>query len=241
MRFLSQVYTIGRGSVGGITYFANQFHQLLARARTSPVQPNTPYQTGIRSAFDGADALWLGLTPAEREAWEDYAPTVQYQGPLGPYTVPGRQLFIGTLALSTYANAIFPDVFEVSTDPPVVAGRFNPGDVQASGYTGATQGIAISLDNPSADLAIVVTDVSLAFNVTRNRYKGPWLSSAKHLETIPLGPHSFNIDRPVGTVGKAIFTRTRCFTAAPHPTAGTPHRLSADFFLRHICEVTPPP
>jgi len=240
MRFLSQVYTIARGSVGGITYTANQWHQLIARARTAPIQPGTPYQAGIRSAFSAADAMWLALDPGDRELWEDYADTVIYQGPMGPYTIPGRQLFVGTLALALYADGIFPDTFVVHDAPPDVAGRFNPGPIEAGVYSGLTQGIAINITNPSSELAIVVTDVSIAFDVTRNRYKGPWISSAKHLETVPLGPHSFNIDRPLGTLDRAVFSRTRCFTASPDGTPGIPHRLSAEFFLRHIV-ATPPP
>ena len=240
-RIISPVWSQIRGSIAGITYFTNQFHQIVARQRTNPVQPNTPRQTGIRSAFDISDQLWLGLTDEQRSLWDDYAATVEYMGPLGSYTVPGRQLFIGTLALANYADALFPDTFEVDTSPPAVAGRFNPGQLIDTPYTGATQGIAIALDNPGPELAIVVSDVSIAFNVTRNRFKGPWISSAKHLETVPLGPHSFNIDRPTGTLGKAVFSRTRIFSAAPHPASPVPHRMSVDFYLRHIVAEPPPP
>lgn len=237
---LSHIHSLMRGSVGGATYLANQFHQIVMRARTAPVQPNTVYQEGIRTAFNVAENFWEQCTQEQRDAWADYAATCVYPGPAGPYTVPGRQLFVGTLALAKYAEAIKPVTFAIIRTAPPVAGWFNPGGIVVSEYGGASQGIAVTIQNPTDRSAVAVIDVSIAFNLTRNRFKGPWISQAK---TILLVPEMTNvpvyIDRPLGTVGKAIFSHTRMFTAGATPTPPIAHALAFPVFLRHICELGP--
>lgn len=243
MRFLSQVYTIARGSVGGITYTANQWHQLIARARTAPVQPGTPFQTGIRSTFDASDEEWRGLTDQQRTDWSDYAATCIYPGPLGNYAVPGRQLMIGTLALVKYASAYDPlaGIIEVLT-APVIAGWFNPGIIQVGLYNGETQGFAVSIQNPGDEGCIAVIDSSIAFNSSRLRYKGPWKTSRKVVFPIdPTTSVSVDIDTAVGTLGQIVFSRMRLFTSAVAANGTTPHRLAALFYLRHTVEEPPPP
>lgn len=238
-RALSHLHSLIRGSVGGLTYFSNQFHQICMRQRTAPVQPNTPYQTGIRTAFDHAESYWEAITQAWRDAWDDYAVTCVYPGPAGPYTVPGRQLFVGTLALAIYADAIKPAEFGIFLEAPVVSGWFNPGTIAAATYSGETQGIALSISIPEGREAVAVVDLSIAFNLTRTRYKGPWITTAKTIEATAPGHLHIDIDRPAGTLGKAIFTRTRSFTATLGIPASEPHALAFPAFLRHICEEAP--
>lgn len=241
MRFLSQVYTIARGSVGGITYTANQWHQLIARARTSPVQPGTPFQTGIKSAFDIADDDWRVLSEPVKDDWRNYAQTCTYQGPLGSYTVPGRQLFIGTTALVKYTRGIAP-LLGINYDniAPVIAGFLNPGSVLVATYGGLTQGIAISIGLAPGDTAIAVIDHSVAFNQTRNRFKGPWISNDKTVGLLAGGATTtFNINLVPGTLQQAMFTRTRIFSASVSPDPAVKHRISALFYLRHIVEAAP--
>jgi len=57
----------------------------------------------------------------------------------------------------------------------------------------------------------------------------------------PASSTKINIDRPIGTLGKAIFTRTRLFTAEAAVDVVEPHALAFPVYLRHICEVKPPP
>lgn len=237
---LSHLHSLVRGSVGGLTYFANQFHQICMRQRTSPVQPNTPYQSGIRSAFNAAEWRWESLSPLGRQNWDDYAATCLYPGPAGPYAVPGRQLFIGTLALALYTDGILPEHHEVANVAPAIAGWFNPGIIEVAPYEGETQGIAVHINVPLGRTAFGAVDVSIAFNLTRNRYKGPWQSASKAISVMgQAATLHVNIDRPVGTIGKAIFTRTRCLTAATYGQAEESHSLAFPVFLRHICEEAP--
>lgn len=235
---LSHIFSLQRGSVGGITYFANQFHQICMRQRTAPVQPNTPFQSGIRSAFNAAEHRWESLSPLGRQNWADYAATCIYPGPAGPYSVPGRQLFIGTLGLALYIDGVFPDHLELANVVPAIAGWYNPGIIEAAAYTGATQGVGVDITFPAGRFAVAAVDCSIAFNLTRNRYKGPWQSSAKAISPVSQAVRvHVNIDRPEGTIGKAIFTRTRCFTAAPDGQPEASHSLAFPVFLRHICTV----
>jgi hypothetical protein len=47
-KFTSHLFSTMAGKVAGIVYFANQWHQINARAATHPVNPNTLYQTMVR-------------------------------------------------------------------------------------------------------------------------------------------------------------------------------------------------
>lgn len=236
---LSHMHSLIRGSVGGVTYLANQFHQIVMRARTAPVQPNTAFQVGIRTAFDAAEASWLALSEANRDDWRFYALSCVYPGPAGDYTVPGRQLFVGTLALAIYANAIEPQVLIVTDAPPVVAGWLNVGPIEVGIYTEQNVGITVVVQNPSGQPCCAVVDVSIAFNLTRTRYKGPWISGAKVVRIVPPGSSVIEIERPLGTLGKAIFTRTRCFSSEDFGEPALPHRLAFPVHLRHICAEPP--
>lgn len=238
-RALSHLHSLIRGSVGGLTYFSNQFHQICMRQRTAPVQPNTPFQTGIRTAFNAAEAAWESLSEQARTDWADYAATCVYPGPAGDYTVPGRQLMIGTLALAFYADGIQPEEFVVHASAPIIAGWFNPASIHVGIYVGETQGIAVVISNQTGREAVAVVDVSIAFNLTRNRYKGPWQSASKIVAITGLGSKIATIDRPAGTLGQAIFTRTRVFSAAPFGETPAPHSLAFPAFLRHICAEPP--
>lgn len=239
---LSHIFSLQRGSVGGITYFANQFHQICMRQRTSPVQPNTAYQVGVRTAFDQAEALWDALSPAARDDWQFYANSCIYPGPAGPYTVPGRQLMIGTIALAAYANAINPGIFSMTTLAPVISGWYNPGPITVAGYGGLAQGIGIEVQNDTGREGIAVVDVSIGFNLTRNRYKGPWISSAKTVIAVATpGLTHIDIDRPAGTLDKIIFSRSRLFSAGLPTEPVEHHSLAFPVILRHVCEEVPPP
>ncbi len=231
-KFLSQIYTVIRGSVGGITYTANQFAGLIARAKTAPVNPNTSKQTAIRSAFANASTLWVQLSQIERDLWNDYADTLVYQGPLGSYSVPGRLVFIGNLATAQFLNDEIGQPAVVLTTPPPTGGFLNVGGVLPEDYSGvAATGIQLRYQNDEAVGIVGYVERSFAFNGARNRFKGPFLSDTLVGETIiagAAGSISF-----IGLVEAAIyFTRPRFISAA------APFKMSAPSFLRHIANTT---
>lgn len=228
MKFLSQVYTIARGSVGGITYTANQYHQLIARARTSPVNPGSSLQTAIRSAFSGAEIAWKVLTAGERQDWQQYAANTPRQNPLGPITLTGRTFMRGVIALRDYMAAELATVFTDDDTAPATPGMLNLTAVRAIAPAGPSTGVAITWTNPLGNPAIfAMVQLSPAFEATRNFYKGPWDTSENVGTGTPAG--AAGIQEFVNLqVGKAYFMRVRGIVEVG------PHRISEDFIVRMI-------
>lgn len=174
MKFLSHVWSIARGSVGGITYTAGRNHQLIARQRTSPVQPNTTPQVQMRQAWAAAEALWRVATTITRQQWSLYADLVVYQGPLGSYTLTGRQRFLATLALAFYMNDRFGDTITATDAVPVTAGWFLVSRLKLLAPVAVGIGFSISLTNDEVVDGVVLVNVSQVLPDTRNFWKGPW-------------------------------------------------------------------
>lgn len=228
MKFLSQVYVIARGSVGGVTYTANQFHQLIARARTSPVNPQTSLQTAIRSAFSAAETLWKALDDTARSNWEAYASRTPRQNPLGPITLTGRLFMRGIISLREFMATTLGTVFTDSDLAPAVPGMLSISNVVAIPPSGPSTGIAITWGNPLGNPAIFsLVQISDAFEPTRMFYKGPW-DTAKNVSTATAGGAS-GVEEFVGlVVDKAYFMRMRAITEVG------PHKISEDFIVRGI-------
>lgn len=95
MLFKSALVTQISGSIGGMTGSHNR-GGLYFRARSIPVNPNTPAQVTVRAAFSSLVARWNNiLTGAEREPWDLYAAAVPLTGPLGdPITVSGQNMYL---------------------------------------------------------------------------------------------------------------------------------------------------
>jgi len=227
-KFLSTVYSGIRGSVGGLTYTANQFHQLIVRQKTSPVNPNTTRQSQIRSAFSGAVALWAGLSAAFRNAWNDYADTLVFQGPLGPYTVPGRDVFIANISVALYLQSVNGVPAVVDTTPPGIAGFLNISSVAPADFTpAASTGISFSFIQSGAEDVIAYATRSVAFGLSRERFKGPFLSSTnEYLEVVAPGSGVVDFDGLI--VDLKYFMRVRFITAL------APFRLSAEFIVSSV-------
>lgn len=231
-KFLSQVYTSIRGSVGGIVYTKNQFAGLIARAFSAPTNPMTNGQEVIRTAFSRASEEFQGLPVADRAAWDEYAATLVYQGPHGPYKLPGRQVFISNFGLALFLDSIGGSAISVAPAPPAIAGFENIGTVQTATYTPAgSTGISISIGNPNDYALVALVQRSIAWELTKNRYYGPWPFEADQaVDIAPSTSTIIDIPVPAQQSGKVIFTRVRCITASG------PHRITSDFILRHIAE-----
>jgi len=231
-RLLSQIATQMRGSVGGITYTANQWYQIIARARTSPVNPGTSNQTIIRSVMAYLSAAWEGLSDAVKQQWQDYADTCIYQGPLGNYTLGGRQMFIACMSIPGYCNSRGLYAFGAVFTPPAIPGFYDIGPVQTTSYVGPGIGIALSITNETGEDGVAFVERSFAFPTSRNRFKGPFLSSSAQAVAVGTGAAT-KIEFDNLTPDLIYFTRVRCVTEDP------PYRISAQHFLRHTAvEVT---
>lgn len=180
MKALSHLFSTIRGSVGGITYLSNQYHQIVARQRTSPVNPMTNRQSQIRGAFSDASVLFESLSAADKQGWSDYAATLEYQGPLGPYTVPGRQVCISNVATALYLDdrGLYPGTPDAT--PPLAPGFLSLADLDVQPLTLAGIGFEVVARNNNPEQVIGFGLRSFAFPSTRNRFKGPWLTETAH-------------------------------------------------------------
>lgn len=226
-KILSQVDTIRRGSVGGITYTANQWHQIIARQRTAPVDPATNNQTIIRTVVSQLSAAWENQTDEVRQAWDDYAATCVYQGPLGTYTIPGRQMFIACLSIPGYCQSRGLHPFGAVFTPPAIPGFYNPGPVYVSDPTTPGIHIALSVLNETGEDGVALIQRSFAFPASRNRFKGPFLSHTAVAVDIPDGAATL-VELPVPTPDLIYFTIIRLVTELP------PYRISSQHYLRHV-------
>ncbi len=225
-RILSPVWSIIRGSIAGTTYTANQFHQIIARARTAPVQPNTNPQTDIKTAFTDAENLWETLSEAVQDFWEDYASATPYSGPLGNYTITGRLMFHAVFGLLLYMNHTMAAGMAATTTAPPTPGfaqmptfTLGPPDLLATG-------VRVSATVPiGGDDLFVMGQRSIAFSPSRKRFKGPWVSSSNQAVDFVAGVPT-EIDFLFGDVGDILFIHLRGIST------DAPHRIAQDIILR---------
>jgi hypothetical protein len=178
MRALSHVFSNMLGSVGGITYLNNPFHQIVGRQRTVPVQPNTDNQVLSKTAFSAAVQAWEQATDQVRADWKAFAQTVTFQGPLGPYSPTGRMLAVAQYQITGYllnrevAGFIGGNDMQAPVDPgmliitnPTVGPPLPPGT-----------GFSIGSKNDNGESVVAYAERSFKQSAARNFYKGPWVS-----------------------------------------------------------------
>lgn len=233
-KFLSIVYSTISGKVGGLIYTKNQFAGLIVRAFVPPTNPGTTDQTIIRSAFDRASVEWQNLSQASRDAWSDYAATLTYEGPQGSYRLPGRQVFMSNISLAIYCEDQGYGSVVAGFTAPTIAGFLNIGTVKPVVFTGISDtGIAVSVENGTAEDVTCLVQRSFGFNPTRNVWRGPWVTSANvglDVTTLTAAFQEF------GGLNAASVYFTRVIAVSEQ----APHRISAPFFLRHIPDTNGP-
>lgn len=233
-KFNSPVYSTIRGSVGGLTYSANQFQSLIVRQRVSPVNPNTTQQSNVRSAFAGAETLWQGLSDSERSAWDDYASSLIFTGPLGTYTVPGRQVCIGNVGNALYLQTRGLALGTVDASPPLIPGFLDIADVDASTPASPSIiGIALTFTYTGSEDAFGYAVRSAAFSAARYSPKCPYNSSTL-AGTAVTPPASGLIEFTGLGDGQIYFMKFRAITENP------PFRLSALYYVRMAAVDTTP-
>lgn len=95
MKYKSQIVTQASGSVGGTTYSHNA-SGLYQRARSIPVNPNSPQQAAVRGFQSQLSNHWVNtLSVAQRAAWDTYAQNVLIPNTLGdPVNIGGIAQYI---------------------------------------------------------------------------------------------------------------------------------------------------
>ena len=223
-RALSQVYTIIRGSVGGLTYLANQFHQIVVRARTAPVNPSTQLQTVIRSSFAAASQAWKNMTQKQRDDWDTYARSAIFTGPLGDYTIPGRSIFMAGFTSASYLENSSLVTNTPVLLPPVQTGFAIIDNITVSDPAGPTEtGFRLSIGNPGPQNVGIIANISLGFDPSRKFYKGPWDTNDTQ-----------GLDLTASTTGLIEFLELtaglRYFFRLKGVEIEAPHRITSEFF-----------
>lgn len=170
-KFLSQVYTQIRGSVGGITYLTTPAGAMIARARVIPVNTPTPYRSAIQGAFTAAVSGWQALPVAKRLLWSVWA---QANGG----TRTGREEFMAGGTFKEYGILTVPTgwpVIVATNDPPTFVGHPSITFISVPFITAALTGCSFQVQNNSALQVAAICEISPALSTARNYWKGPWL------------------------------------------------------------------
>jgi len=171
-----------RNSISSVTFAQGPFGTV-ARARTPPVNPNSPRQVDIRSSMGQVSARWTNdLTAAQRAAWNDYAAMTPLPDPFGgTKTVSGRVMYIRT-------NVTLLDSLGTVTDTaPPTPGVAAPIDITLAGNT--TDGLDIDAFVPAIPAGGIVTiGIGLPVSQARNFYKTPFtqIATASSATGLPL-------------------------------------------------------
>lgn len=232
-KILSHVWSIIRGSVGGITYLAGPTGQIIARQRTAPVQPATLFQAFAKNAMDDASAAWEGLTEEVQQLWDSYALTLTYSSATGSYSPTGRQAFIGGRQLQRYLNTRGLITATFVTDAPSTTGFLLPSQIEMVAPVAIGTGFGLSVAADVNDDTVVFVNVSGPFEKERNFWKGPW-DPSKGFATIVPANSVVVMDRLGLIEDKIYFIRVKCVADDASP------RVSAEFFLRGIAITTGP-
>lgn len=194
-----------KGSLSSLV-FQGGTHGQVVRARTVPVNPNTPKQVLIRSSMAVASAAWTNtLTAAERQAWSDYSTGTPLPDRFGELkVVGGRQMFLRTnVALLNIGGSMI-------TTAPSTPGVATPISPTLTGDTTAGLEIA-SVDITVPTGAIVMGRIGLPVSQARNFYKAPF---SQVVAILPATTFPLAVLAPAAVaIGQRYFMAFRTFHA----------------------------
>lgn len=175
---LSHLFSNILGSVGGITYLNNPFHQIVGRQRTVPVQPNTDAQVMAKTSFGAAVQAWEQATQQQRDDWAAYAQTVTFQGPLGPYKPTGRMLAVAQYQITSYLQnqGVVGFMGGSVMDAPVLPGLLVVTNPSIQNPDAGNCGFKIQFKNTNGEPIVGYSERCFKQSDARNFYKGPWVS-----------------------------------------------------------------
>jgi len=170
MKFKSQLVSQVSGSVGGLVGARNAYGMYF-RARTLPVNPNTPAQVLVRGAMTAAHEAWQALSEAVKSQWDGYAKATPLTKNGTQYTITGLAMFLRAYIQRTVADVAIP------ADPPDEPGLTDIGEITAT-VVAATKKVSIAFDNTKPwaanDNGVLLVSVSDLISVNVNYFTGPF-------------------------------------------------------------------
>ena len=159
-----------RGSVGGVTFGRNSAG-MFARAKVTPINPDTALQIAVRAKFAIAAIAWRStLNATERDAWNLLGTTTTFKNALGDdYNPSGIQLYIRSSVLLQLASAS-----PVSTPPAtaiVPVGEFTVAHLIATGIE------LTARPDPGLTNPLLITSISGPLSKGITFFKGPFAIS----------------------------------------------------------------
>ncbi|GAH26865.1 unnamed protein product [marine sediment metagenome] len=200
------------GSMAGNTFARNRYCNYV-RARTKPINPNTDRQGQVRGYMASASHYWSNtLTPAQRNAWNEYASNVQVTNKLGESIfLSGFNMFCRSVTAELNAGLnIVPDAPALFTLPDT-----DP-TVSATGV-GTTDIISVAFDDTmdwvDEDGAALLSYTGQPKSAGVSFFDGPWrymdkiLGDAVTAPTTPAAqtsPYNISADQKVYTKYRII-------------------------------------
>jgi hypothetical protein len=237
-KFLSQVYTVIRGSVGGVTYLAGPHHALICRARVAPVNPGSPNQNLIRSFWCFAATGWRSLTAVQRRDWNNYALSVQFQSPTGPYTVLGRNLFTAYLAVHYYLGNFAIANWVTQTAPTAPGALLSPAVASDAPLAAPGVGRQLNVTNNNSGKVTFYAEVSPVQSAIRNNYKGPFDSSTIFNIPIVAAGATAALSITGLVTGGTYFARIGAITTGIDLAGAVPCRVAQSLIYRFVATTT---
>ncbi len=161
------------GSIGGTT-FARNASGNYARARTTPVNPQSARQTAVRASIAFLANFWSStLTQGQRDAWKDYAAAVVMSNRLGESTfISGFNHFLRSNSLRKRSNngirSAGPIVLELPAQDPTFTITADVSDQTITAF------FDTGLDWAGEDSAHCYLFQGAPQNAQRNFFDGPW-------------------------------------------------------------------
>jgi hypothetical protein len=207
MKYQSSIISSGSGSIAGCTYSRNKAGNYI-RNRTVPVNPQTSFQSTVRSSFGGLAQAWsTSLDAAERAAWDAYAAAVTVPSFNGPIHITGMNWFIAINTPRLQAG-----LARIDAAPATQTGTtLTPLVLTAYSIAGSEFDVTIS----GADEWATVTGGHLFVyaggprNATRNFFKGPYrfMQVVNGNTTTPPSGSTPLVTGPVAAVGQRVYLR----------------------------------
>ena len=214
------------GSSGGLVFSHNRYGPYI-RARSIPVNPQSPRQDDIRTYLRNLAIQWnQTLTQPEREAWMAYANNVPWTNKFGDAcALTGQNMFIRTnsirLMLGVAVLKAAPIIFELAEGPMTFACTASTATQLLSVVFGAGEDWAKEVGG------FLGVWMGQPRNGARNFFNGPWrfCMSVAGLVVPPTSPKTGAVAFPV-----ALGNRVTCYASCMRADGRLSEVARNDFF-----------